>query len=83
MGRYEAICHTGTSTGWEWNCYYFLAGTGMVIISILAPLFSQFEPWVQLFQETEDCLLKTLEAKVCDWNGKYYHSFTLHWLDQK
>ena len=31
MGRYEAVCHTGTSTG----CYYFLAGTGIVIISIV------------------------------------------------
>ena len=39
MGRYETVCHTGTSNGWDWNCYYFLAGTGMVIISIPAPLF--------------------------------------------
>ena len=23
--------HTGTSTGWDWSGYYFLAGTGMVI----------------------------------------------------
>ena len=33
MGRYETVCHTGTSTDWDWN-YYFMAGTDMVIISI-------------------------------------------------
>ena len=34
MGRYETVCHTGTSTGWDWNCY-FLAGTGIIIIIII------------------------------------------------
>ena len=48
MKRYAI--YTGTSTGWDWNCYYFLAGTGMVIIAKPGPLFSQFEPCCRGFE---------------------------------
>ena len=33
MGRYETVCHTGTSTGWDWNGYYFHTGTSVFPIS--------------------------------------------------
>ena len=52
--------------GWDWN-YYFRAGTGMVIISIPAPLFFQFQP----------CLLMPPTL----WDGvfslRHYHNYFL------